>query len=113
MKKTKKKQPAPQQRNTYTLDDKAKAKKYYLIGLSLVEIGKMTDTPFRTIEKWYNLENWKSQRETTPIKTKANDLFNAGMSYKQISATLGKSQSTVSRYLKFIRDENNNKRNTK
>lgn len=108
MAKTKKQLPDLKQRNTYTLDDKAKAKKYYLIGLSLVEIGKMTDTPYRTVEKWYNLENWKSQRETTPIKTKANDLFNAGMSYKQISATLGKSQSTVARYLKLIRDENNN-----
>lgn len=108
MAKTKKKIPEPKQRNTYTLDDKAKAKKYYLIGLSLVEIGKMTDTPFRTIEKWYVAENWKSQRETTPIKTKANDLFNAGMSYKNISATLGKSQSTISRYLKSIRNETNN-----
>lgn len=108
MAKTKKQLPDPKQRNTYTLDDKAKAKKYYLIGLSLVEIGKMTDTPFRTIEKWYIADNWKSQRETTPIKTKANDLFNAGMSYKQISDTLGKSQSTISRYLKSIRNENNN-----
>lgn len=108
MTKTKKKQPAPLQRKSYTLDDKAKAKKYYLIGLSLVEIGKMTDTPFRTIEKWYIAENWKDQRETTPIKTKANDLFNAGMSYKKIAVTLGKSQSTISRYLKTVRNENNN-----
>ena len=108
MAKTKKTAPEPKQRNTYTLDDKAKAKKYYLIGLSLVEIGKMTDTPFRTIEKWYIAENWKDQRETTPIKTKANDLFNSGMSYKKIAVTLGKSQSTISRYLKTVRNENNN-----
>lgn len=108
MSKTKKKLPDPRQRNSYTLDEKAKAKKYYLIGLSLVEVGKITDTPFRTIEKWYIAENWKSQRETTPIKTKANDLFNAGMSYKEIAGTLGKSQSTISRYLKKVRNENNN-----
>ncbi|MBF7091126.1 helix-turn-helix domain-containing protein [Flavobacterium sp. ALJ2] len=108
MSKTKNKLPDTKQRNSYTLDDKAKAKKYYLIGLSLLEVGKLTDTPFRTVEKWYIAENWKNQRETTPIKTKANDLFNAGMSYKQIAATLGKSQSTISRYLKTVRNETNN-----
>jgi transposase len=108
MRKNKKKLPDTKQRNSYTLDDKAKAKKYYLIGLSLVEVGKITDTPFRTIEKWYTSENWKSQRETTPIKTKANELFESGMSYKTIAVTLGKSQSTISRYLKKVRDEKNN-----
>lgn len=108
MRKTKKKLPEVKQRNSYTLDEKAKAKKYYLIGLSLVEVGKITDTPFRTVEKWYIAENWKAQREITPIKTKANDLFNSGMSYKEIAVTLGKSQSTVSRYLKTVRNENNN-----
>lgn len=108
MSKTKKKLPDPRQRNSYTLDEKAKAKKYYLIGLSLVEVGKITDTPFRTIEKWYIAENWKTQRDTTPIKIKANDLFNAGKSYKEIADILGKSQSTISRYLKKVRNENNN-----
>ena len=107
MKKTKNKLPDVKQRNSYSLDDKAKAKKYYLIGLSLVEVGKITDTPFRTIEKWYIAENWKSQREILPIKTKAKDLFSSGMSYKQISVTLGKSQSTISRYLKTVRNETN------
>lgn len=107
MSKSKKKLPDPKQRNTYTLDDKAKAKKYYLIGLSLVEVGKLTDTPFRTIEKWYLAENWKSQREITAIKTKANDLFNSGMSYKEIALTLGKSQTTIFRYLKAVRNESN------
>jgi uncharacterized protein YjcR len=108
MSKTKNKLPDPKQRNSYTLDDKAKAKKYYLIGLSLLEVGKLTDTPFRTVEKWYLAENWKSQREKTPIKTKANDLFNAGMSYKEIAITLGKSQTTIFRYLKTVRNETNN-----
>lgn len=105
MKKTKKKLPDPKQRNTYTLDDKAKAKKYYLIGLSLVEVGKITDTPFRTVEKWYLAENWKSQREINPIKIKATELFDSGMSYKNIALTLGKSQSTISRYLNQVRNE--------
>lgn len=94
-------------RKSYTLDDKAKAKKYYLIGLSILEIGKMIDAPFRTIEKWYIAENWKSQREVTPIKTKANDLFISGMNYEQIAKSLNKSKSTISRYLKEVRNGKN------
>lgn len=108
MKKMKKSLPETKQRNTYSLDDKAKAKKYYIIGLSLVETAKLTDTPFRTIEKWYIAENWKSLREVTQIKVKANALFNSGMSYKEIGINLGKSKSTISRYLKTVRNENNN-----
>ncbi|TDE01516.1 helix-turn-helix domain-containing protein [Flavobacterium sandaracinum] len=106
MAKAEKTPPIPKQRKSYTLDDKAKAKKYYLIGLSLLEVGKITDTPFRTIEKWYVAENWKDQRETIPIKKKANDLFNSGLNYAQIGKALNKSKSTVSRYLKTVRNEN-------
>ena len=108
MKKQNKKQPDTVKRKSYTLDDKAKAKKYYLIGLSLLEIGKITDTPFRTVEKWYIAEKWKTQRETTPIKVKANDLYNSGLSYIKISLMLGKSKSTISRYLKSVRNEATN-----
>ena len=79
-----------------------------MIGLSLVEVGKITDTPFRTIEKWYLDENWKNQREITPIKKKANELFESGMSHKTIAITLGKSLPTISRYLKKVRNEKNN-----
>lgn len=59
MAKTKKNIQTEKKRKSYTLDDKAKAKKYYLIGLSILEIGKMIDAPFRTVEKWYIAENWK------------------------------------------------------
>ncbi len=107
MAKTKKNIQTEKKRKSYTLDDKAKAKKYYLIGLSILEIGKMIDAPFRTVEKWYIAENWKSQRETTPIKTKANDLFCSGLNYEQIAKALNKSKSTISRYLKEVRNGQN------
>lgn len=45
MKKAKNKAVAPKQRNTYTLDIKANAKRLYLIGLTLSEISKITDAP--------------------------------------------------------------------
>jgi transposase len=105
MKKEKKKPTTTKQHKTYTLDDKASAKKYYLIGLSLTEAAKLINAPVRTIEKWYFAENWKSQRETTAIKTKANDLFDSGKSYLEISNMLGKSKSTIYRYIKIARNE--------
>ena len=104
MTKAKKKPTEKKQHKTYTLDDKASAKKYYLIGLSLTEVSKLVNAPVRTIEKWYFAENWKSQRETTPIKIKANDLFDSGKSYLEISNLLGKSKSTIYRYIKTARN---------
>jgi transposase len=108
MKKGKNQPPPPKPHKTYTLDDKASAKKYYLIGLSLTEVSKLISAPVRTIEKWYFAENWKNQRETTPIKLKANDLFDSGKSYLEISNLLGKSKSTIYRYIKTARNETNN-----
>lgn len=105
MKKSTTKAPQPKKRQTYTLDQKASAKKYYLIGLSLVEVGKLTDTPNRTIEKWYKSENWKSQKEVSNIKIKANDLFLSGKSYQEIAVILNISKPTVYRYLKTARNE--------
>lgn len=105
MKKVIKKTITNKQHKTYTLDIKATAKKYYLIGLSLTEVSKLIDAPVRTIEKWYLAENWKSQRETTPIKLRANDLFESGKSYLEVARLLGKSKSTIYRYIKASRYE--------
>jgi len=105
MRKSNPKAPKPQKRQTYTLDQKASAKRYYLIGLSLVEVGKLTDTPSRTIEKWYKSENWKSQKEVSNIKHKANDLFLSGKSYQEIALILRISKPTVYRYLNAVRNE--------
>jgi len=107
MAKAKKQSSSKKKHNSYSLDDKANAKKYYLIGLSLNEVSKLVDAPVRTIEKWYIAENWKNQRETTPIKIKANELFDSGKSYLQISKLLGKSKSTIYRYINTARNETN------
>lgn len=93
-------------RKVYTLDDKAKAKKYYLIGLSLVEVSKLTDTPVRTLEKWYIAENWKSQKEVSKIELVAFNMFEGGKTYKEIASELKIGIATVYRYIKAVRDEN-------
>lgn len=93
------------QRNTYTLESKAKAKKYYILGLPLSDISKIVDAPVRTIEKWYILENWRELRENKTIHSKALDLFLTGKTYKQIAILLNISTATVWRYLKIAKNE--------
>ncbi|ELM3651543.1 hypothetical protein RYR30_002494 [Flavobacterium psychrophilum] len=92
--------PVPKkQRLSYTLEVKASAKRYYLIGLTLNEISKLIDAPVRTIENWQTIEDWRSLKETNPIESKALDLFLSGTTYKQISQILKISLPTVARYL--------------
>lgn len=106
MKKETKKQVTPKKRKTYSLDEKANAKRLYLIGLTLSEVSKVVDAPTRTIEKWQIAENWKSERKTTGVQQKALDLFNSGKTQQQIAKTLNKSVSTIARYIKKARNEN-------
>ncbi|TRX37870.1 hypothetical protein FNW52_02935 [Flavobacterium sp. ZT3R18] len=108
MKKAKKKQVETKQRKTYTLDDKASAKRYYLIGLTLQEISKLINAPVRTIEKWQIAENWKQLRETNQIHSKALDLYVSGKTYKEIATLLNKSTATVWRYLTTAKNERTN-----
>ncbi|QZL00100.1 helix-turn-helix domain-containing protein [Flavobacterium psychrophilum] len=108
MKTSKKKPVEPKQRNTYTLDDKASAKRYYLIGLTLQEISKLIDAPVRTIEKWQISENWKQLRETNKIHSKALDLYISGKTYKEIATLLNKSTATIWRYLTTAKLERKN-----
>lgn len=96
-------------RNTYTLDIKASAKRFYLIGLTLQEISKLIDAPARTIEKWQIAENWKQLKETTPIQTKALDLKETGKTYKEIATMLNKSTTTIWRYITIAKNDRTNR----
>jgi transposase len=93
-----------QTRNSYSLETKATAKRYYLIGLNLNEISKLVDAPVRTIEKWQISENWRDQRETTEIQKKAYELFTSGKKYKEIAKILNLSTATIWRYLKKVKN---------
>lgn len=108
MKKSKKTPNTIKTRNTYTLDIKADAKRFYLMGLTLQEISKLIDAPTRTIEKWQIAENWKQLKEATPIQKKALDLKESGKTYKEISMMLNKSTATIWRYLKTAKNDRTN-----
>ncbi|SNA76285.1 hypothetical protein DK150_370077 [Flavobacterium psychrophilum] len=108
MKKSKKIPVQKKQRLTYTLDDKANAKRYYLIGLNLNEVSKLINAPVRTIEKWQIAENWRELRENKTIHSKALDLYLSGKTYKEISILLKISTATVWRYLNTAKNERKN-----
>lgn len=108
MKKSKKNPVIPKKRSTYSLDIKASAKRFYLVGLTLQEISKLIDAPARTIEKWQIAENWKQLKESTPIQNKALDLKESGKTDKEISALLNKSTVTIWRYIKTAKNNRTN-----
>lgn len=96
-----------QQRNKYTPEDKANARKYYLMGLTLPEIGLLLGgCPVRTLEKWQSSEQWTRFKQLKNIETKVCELHASGHSYKQIAEMLDISTVTVWRYLRKVRAVN-------
>lgn len=93
------KQAEPTKRIRYTYGQKATARKYYLMGLTVPEIAKLMDVPPRTVEKWQYTEKWTAIKEARPIKHRAHDLHKAGKTYTQIAEILNVSYTTVWRYL--------------
>jgi len=91
----------PTPRKIYTTEQREKARKYYLMGLNMEEISKLLDgCPFRTIEKWQNLEQWKLLKKTKPIEIRALELKKAGKTVKEIAKLIEVSEITVWRYTK-------------
>lgn len=98
-------QPTP--RKSYTADQREKARKYYLMGLNMVEISKLLDgLPVRTLEKWQTTEQWTALKNCKPIKQRALDMKEAGKTMKEISETLQISAVTAWRYIKEATETN-------
>ncbi len=88
-------------RKKYTLEQKEKARKYYLIGLNLHDISKLLDNcPVRTLEKWQLSEKWTELKQPENIKIRALELSESGKSYPEIAEILKISRVTVWRYIK-------------
>lgn len=91
-------------RQKYTLDVKASAKEKYLRGLTLSEISIILNIPLRTLEKWQLLENWTKYRNCPEIKKECLRLARNGKTIAEISAIVGKSVATISRYIKTAKE---------
>ncbi|MDD4992151.1 MAG: helix-turn-helix domain containing protein [Paludibacter sp.] len=88
-------------RNSYSADQREKARKYYLMGLNMQEISKLMDgLPVRTLEKWQTVEQWTALKNCKPIKQRALELKKAGRTMQEISETLKISRVTAWRYIK-------------
>ena len=97
-------------RNRYTLEQKAAAKRYYLMGLNLQEISVLLGgCPVRTLEKWQKASSWRSEKEVTSIKVAAFNLSDGGKTYAEIAEILNISRSTAIRYAKTVRLAKNSK----
>jgi DNA-directed RNA polymerase specialized sigma24 family protein len=93
------------QRNTYTAEHRERARRYYLMGLTLPEISKLLDgAPVRTIEKWQISGKWRALKEVEPIKERVLSLHNAGRSYNEIAGILKINRVTVWRWLKQAKE---------
>jgi hypothetical protein len=89
------------QRNKYTAEHKAKARKYYLMGLNMHDISTLLNgCPVRTLEKWQISEKWTVFKQTENIKVRALELRESGKSYAEIAELLQISRVTVWRYIK-------------
>lgn len=92
------------QRNKYTADHKAKARKYYLMGLNMHDISTLLNgCPVRTLEKWQISEKWTIFKQTENIKVRAFELHESGKNYDEIAEILQISRVTVWRYIKEAR----------
>jgi DNA invertase Pin-like site-specific DNA recombinase len=62
----------------------------------------------RTIEKWQLKEKWTALREAEPIKKQVWQLQQAGKSYNEIAGLLKINRVTVWRWLKEVKEKENN-----
>ena len=111
MKKKKIAPPPKKQRLTHSLETKAKAKRYFILGLTRNEISILVGAPPRTIENWHNAENWQFLRERNPKHAKALELKQNGSKYSEICQLMNISYSTVRRYIKSAKNNKSNDTN--
>ena len=98
------KQTAPRQRKRYTAADRERARKYYLMGLNLHEIGiLLAGCPVRTLESWQKADGWTKLKELNNIELRAYELSEGGKTYDEIAEILEISRVTVWRYIKKVR----------
>jgi predicted transcriptional regulator len=79
---------------------KERAFRYYAMGLTFAEIGKLLDLSPRTIEKYCQENEWRSKANPVSLPQRAKDLRERGFSCAVIAQMIGVSKSTVFNYLK-------------
>lgn len=81
-------------------DAEAKALRYYAMGLTCVEIGKLLDLSARTIERYMQKGQWRQTLTSKTVEQRAYELHKAGKSYDEVAKALQVSKTTVYNYMK-------------
>jgi DNA-binding CsgD family transcriptional regulator len=82
---------------------KAKAHKYFVMGLNSKEIGKILDLSFRTVQSYMSQDDWHKKQKPANLKFEALKLYEFGKSYNEIAELLNVSRTSVYLYLKETR----------
>ena len=82
---------------------KAKAYKYFCMGLNSKEIAKLLDISFRTVQSYMSSDGWKKKQKPENLKFEALKLYELGHSYEQIAEILNIGRTSVYLYLKQTR----------
>ncbi|MPR32397.1 helix-turn-helix domain-containing protein [Salmonirosea aquatica] len=81
-------------------DLEAQAFKYYAMGLSCREVGKLLDLSARTVERYSQKNRWQDKLSVKTVEQRAYELHEAGKTYEEIAKALKVSRATVYNYMK-------------
>lgn len=88
-----------------TATRKAKALRYYLMGLNATEIGKLLDLSPRTVQAYMQSGRWREKRTPAAIKQRAYEMHLNGWKYREIADALQVSKSTIYNYIREMREQ--------
>lgn len=74
--------------------------RYYLLGLTFKEIGKLTDQSEKTIQRLAKAGKFKERSTPQPMAEKVREMRKQGYSYTSIAKALKCCKTTVYNYLK-------------
>lgn len=77
-----------------------KALRYFTMGLTALEIGKLLDKSPRTIERYIQDGEWRRPIDDRTLQEKTNALVKSGKSYSEVAKELGVCKTTIYNYLK-------------
>lgn len=91
----------------HSKETKLKALRYFIMGLNLEEISKLTDVKERTLELWQIKDKWTSyKRNVMDVKKRVYEMYRSGKSQKKISEIFECSDRTIRRYIAEYKKEN-------
>ncbi len=83
---------------------KAKAQRYFLMGLNSTEIGKLLDISPRTVQAYMQAGRWREKKTPALIKQRAYEMKIDGWTYREIAEALQVSKGTVYNYVREMRE---------